>query len=77
MVKDNPSTPDLRQFTQDFFTFFGATVKTQGRKKLGPLAVQLPPELTEHFGKAELTLAFQQSELTHRLRSDCAWQPYL
>ena len=59
------TAPDLRQFTQDFFTFFGATVKIQGRKKQGPLAVQLPPELTEHFGKAELTLAFQQSELTN------------
>ncbi len=54
---------DLGQFTLAFFNFFGAEIRPQGRKKQGPLSIQLTPELSAHFGKPALNLCFQQAEI--------------
>lgn len=51
--------PDLRDFAVSFFRIFGAEVTALDRRKNGPLAVELPPELADHFGAARLGLAFQ------------------
>ncbi|MCC9076050.1 hypothetical protein FKZ61_007995 [Litorilinea aerophila] len=58
---DGPEA-DLYQFTVDFFTFFGAQVRRLDRSRQGPLQVQLPPEMAEHFGRSELRLAFRHVE---------------
>lgn len=51
--------PDLRQFTTDYFNFFGATVRPLDRRKQGPLEiVDLSPDLAEHFGKDVLRVGF-------------------
>ncbi|MCX6043733.1 MAG: hypothetical protein NT075_01370 [Chloroflexi bacterium] len=54
---------DLGQFTLAFFSFFGAEIRPQSRKKQAPLSIELTPELSEHFGKPLLNLCFQQAEL--------------
>ncbi len=51
--------PDLRQFTIDFFTRFGATLRKVDRRKAGALRVSLRGELAEYFAAQEMTLAFQ------------------
>lgn len=58
---DTPA-PDLRAFTIHFFGLFNAQVKPLDRRKHCPLQVTLPAEMAEHFGKPDLTLAFQSVE---------------
>lgn len=53
---------DLYQFTVDFFTILGGTIKRLNRRKHGPLQVTLSAELAEYFAAEQLTLAFQQAE---------------
>ena len=52
------SGPDLRAFTIDYFTFFNAPVRPLDKRKQGPLAIDLPPDLADHFGKPELRVGF-------------------
>lgn len=54
--------PELRQFTIDFFTLFGATVSRLDGDEHGKLHVRLTEELAEHFGAAEMALCFQHAE---------------
>ena len=52
--------PDLRAFTIDYFTFFNATVRPLDKRKQGSLAIDLPADLAEHFGKTELRVGFHE-----------------
>ena len=53
-------SPDLRQFTIDYFSFFNATVRPMDRRKHGPLEIELPSELEAHFGRPMLKVGFHQ-----------------
>jgi hypothetical protein len=55
--------PDLQQFTLDFFTFFGASITREGRKKQSPYRIDLPADLASHFGRSTLQLCFEQQSL--------------
>jgi hypothetical protein len=55
--------PDLRAFTLAFFGLFGAEVTPLDKRKQPSLRVRLPEPLAEHFGEAELLLAFQSVEV--------------
>jgi hypothetical protein len=55
-------TPDLRQFTIDFFGMFQAQVSPLDSRRQDALHVALPQELADHFGKPELKLAFHHVE---------------
>jgi hypothetical protein len=52
-------TPDLRQFTLDFLTRFGATVTPADQDDEDGIYAQLGEELRAHFGVDDLTLSFQ------------------
>lgn len=54
---------ELREFTHHFFNTLDANVMPVDQRKNGPLHVQLPAALTEHFGKETLSLAFQSTEI--------------
>jgi hypothetical protein len=59
-----PPAPDqtLYQFTSAFFTLFGAKVAGGGPPQAPTLDVELPPELTEHFGRPHLSLYFHGAD---------------
>lgn len=61
-VESHSESADLRNFTLDFFTHFGATVTQSRGKKPGPVAVSLPSELAGYFGRPALALCFHQRE---------------
>ena len=56
------STPSLRQFTLDFFSFFGAPVRREDRRKNGVLSVELEGPLADYFDAASLRLCFGHSD---------------
>ncbi len=62
-VTPHETVVDLQQFTIDFFTFWGATITQQGRKKQQRYLVKLPESLVSHFGQPTLQLCFRSAEL--------------
>jgi hypothetical protein len=64
--KTTPQPPvgdqTLLNFTTDFFKLFGAAVTPGGPPHAPALAVDLPPDLAEHFGRPQLALYFHGAE---------------
>ena len=67
--------PTLRQFTLDFFGFFGATVTKENRRANGPVHVMLGDELSEHFGAGHHAPVFRTCRRSAGRRADGAGQP--
>jgi hypothetical protein len=61
-VENPPNTPSLRQFSIEFFAFFGATVQREDRRKNGTLCVELAGPLADHFGASSLQLCFDHCD---------------